>query len=81
MTLKDWKEIEEIDRTGLEQEYYDILGMMVPHVTIPVRSGRDLSRLVEIAALDQKLKGLGHNSAVEFNERLMNTMQAKKTVE
>lgn len=81
VTLKDWQEIEEIDRTGLEQEYYEILGFMVPHVTIPVRSGRDLSRLVEIAALDQKLKGLGHNSAVEFNERLMNAMQKKKTAE
>jgi HPr kinase/phosphorylase len=78
VTLKDWQEIEEIERTGLEQEYYQILGMYVPHVTIPVRSGRDLARLVEVAALDQKLKSLGHNSAVEFNERLMKSMQHKK---
>jgi HPr kinase/phosphorylase len=78
VTLKDWQEIEEIDRTGLEQEYYEILGLYVPHVTIPVRPGRDLARLVEVAALDQKLKSLGHHSAIEFNERLMNAMQPKK---
>jgi HPr kinase/phosphorylase len=52
--------------------------MYVPHVTIPVRPGRDLARLIEVAALDQKLKSLGHNSAVEFNERLMKSMQQKK---
>lgn len=78
VTLKDWQEIEEIERTGLEQEYYEIMGMYTPHVTIPVRPGRDIARLVEVAALDQKLKSLGHHAAVEFNERLMNAMQQKK---
>ena len=77
VTLKDWQEIEEVDRTGLENEYYEILNLYVPHVTIPVRSGRDLARLVEVAALDQKLKSVGHNSAMEFNERLIATMQKK----
>ena len=78
VTLKDWQEIEEIDRTGLENEYYEILDLYVPHVTIPVRSGRDLARLIEVAALDQKLKSVGQNSAMEFNERLIASMQPKK---
>ena len=78
VTLKDWQEIESIDRTGLEQEYYEILGFYIPHVTIPVRPGRDLARLVEVAAMDQKLKSHGYNSAVEFNDRLMAAMQKKK---
>jgi HPr kinase/phosphorylase len=78
VTLKDWQEIESIDRTGLEQEYYEILGFYIPHVTIPVRPGRDLARLVEVAAMDQKLKSLGYNSAVEFNDRLMTAMQKKR---
>ena len=78
VTLRDWQELEEIDRIGLEQEFYKILGIKVPHVTIPVRTGRDLSRLVEVAALDQKLKSLGQNSAVEFNQRLLDLMQTKK---
>ena len=71
VTLQDWHEVPEIDRIGLEQDYYEILQIKVPHVTIPVRQGRNLANLVEVAALDQKLKGMGQNSAVEFNERLL----------
>src|SRR5436853_1742059 len=67
VTLKDWHELEEVDRIGLDQESYEILGLQVPHVTIPVKPGRDIARLIEVAAMDQKLKGLGQNSAVEFN--------------
>ncbi len=78
VTLKDWQELEEVDRIGLDQEYYEILDILIPHVTIPVRTGRDLARLVEVAALDQKLKSMGQNSAQEFNQRLLNFMQKKK---
>jgi HPr kinase/phosphorylase len=78
VTLKDWQELEEVDRIGLDQEYFEILDILVPHVTIPVRTGRDLARLVEVAALDQKLKSMGQNSAVEFNQRLLHLMQKKK---
>jgi HPr kinase/phosphorylase len=78
VTLKDWQELEEVDRIGLDQEYYEILDILIPHVTIPVRTGRDLARLVEVAALDQKLKSMGQNSAMEFNQRLLNLMQKKK---
>lgn len=78
VTLKDWQELEEVDRIGLDQEYYEILEILVPHITIPVRTGRDLSRLIEVAALDQKLKSMGQNSAFEFNQRLLSIMQTKK---
>jgi len=78
VTLRDWQELEEVDRIGLEQDYYEILGIRIPHITVPVRTGRDLARLVEVAALDQKLKSLGQNSAVEFNQRLLNLMQTNK---
>ena len=78
VTLRDWQELEEVDRIGLDPEYYEILDILVPHITIPVRTGRDLARLVEVAALDQKLKSMGHNSALEFNQRLLNLMQKNK---
>ena len=78
-TLKDWQELEEVDRIGLDQEFYEILKLQVPHVTIPVRPGRDIARLIEVAAMDQKLKGLGRNSALEFNTKLLNLMQDQKT--
>src|SRR6201984_1617266 len=80
VTLREWQELEEVDRIGLEQEFYEILEIRIPHITIPVRTGRDLARLVEVAALDQKLKSLGQNSAVEFNQRLLNLMQTNKEI-
>jgi HPr kinase/phosphorylase len=79
VTLKDWQELEEVDRIGLDQEFYEILKLKVPHVTIPIRPGRDTARLVEVAAMDQKLKGLGRNSAVEFNDKLLNLMETKES--
>jgi HPr kinase/phosphorylase len=78
VTLKDWQELEEVDRIGLDQEFYEILGLPVPHVTIPVRPGRDVARLIEVAAMDQKLKGLGQNSAVAFNTKLIGLMERKE---
>jgi HPr kinase/phosphorylase len=77
-TLQDWQELEEVDRIGLDQQFYEILKLKVPHVTIPVRPGRDVARLVEVAAMDQKLKGLGRNSAAEFNDKLLNLMETKE---
>ncbi len=75
VTLKDWQEVESVDRIGLDREFYEILGLQVPHLTIPVRPGRDMARLIEVAAMDQKLKGLGHDSAIQFNAKLLNLME------
>src|SRR3954451_363808 len=79
LTLKDWQVLEEVDRIGLDQEFYEILKLQVPHITIPVRNGRDVARLVEVAAMDQKLKSMGRNSAVEFNDKLLTLMGNKPT--
>jgi HPr kinase/phosphorylase len=75
VTLKDWQEVESVDRIGLDREFYEILGLQIPHLTIPVRPGRDMARLIEVAAMDQKLKGLGHDSAIQFNAKLLNLME------
>ncbi len=79
VTLKDWQELEEVDRIGLDREVYEILKIQVPHITIPVRPGRDIARLIEVAAMDQKLKGLGLNSALEFNNKLIGLMEAQRS--
>jgi HPr kinase/phosphorylase len=79
VTLQDWQDLQEVDRIGLDQESYEILKLQVPHITIPVRPGRDIARLIEVAAMDQKLKGLGRNSAVEFNNKLLNLMETKES--
>ena len=77
VTLKAWEELEEVDRIGLDHQEYEVLKIKVPHLLIPVRPGRDNARLIEVAAMDQKLKGLGRNSAVEFNDRLLSMMETK----
>jgi HPr kinase/phosphorylase len=79
VTLKEWQDLESVERVGLDQEFYEILGLKVPHVTIPVRPGRDVARLIEVAAMDQKLKGLGQNSALDFNTKLLGLMAPRST--
>ena len=59
------------DRTGLEQQYYELLGIKIPHFIIPVRPGRDMARLVEVAARVQALRSMGHDGAKAFNDRLI----------
>jgi HPr kinase/phosphorylase len=76
ITLKSWNEVQDVDRLGIEQEYVSILGIDVPHITIPVRPGRDLARLIEVAAFQTKLKSSGYNPAKELNDRLISRMAA-----
>ena len=77
ITLKAWEDVADIDRLGMEQEYVKILGVEIPHIVIPVRPGRDLARLIEVAAFQIKLKASGYNAAKELNERLVTQMGGK----
>jgi HPr kinase/phosphorylase len=70
-TLKAWSEVSEVDRIGIEQEFVKVLGVDIPHIIIPVRPGRDLARLIEVAAFQTKLKLAGYNAAQELNDRLI----------
>lgn len=74
VSLKAWEQVTDVERLGMEQECVEILGIKVPHIIIPVRPGRDLARLIEVAAFHQKLKSSGYNAARELNERLMAKM-------
>jgi HPr kinase/phosphorylase len=74
--LKAWNEVADVDRVGIEQEFVKILGVDVPHITLPVRPGRDLARLIEVAAFQTKLKTSGYNPAKELNDRLIAKMSA-----
>ena len=74
VTLKAWNEVPDVDRLGIEQEFVKVLGVDIPHIIIPVRPGRDLARLIEVAAYQTKLKISGYNAAQELNERLIAQM-------
>jgi HPr kinase/phosphorylase len=78
ITLKPHADLNEVDRLGLQQKTYEILGQQVVHVEIPVGPGRDTARMVTIAALDQQLRRLGYNMADEFNQRLLTHMSGVK---
>jgi HPr kinase/phosphorylase len=81
VTLKSWNEVPDVDRLGMEQEYVKILGIDIPHITIPVRPGRDLARLIEVASFHHKLRSSGYNPAKELNERLISRMAAAAKLE
>ena len=62
------------DRLGLDEETIDILGIKIPSITIPVRPGRNLAIILEIAAMNYRQKKMGYNTAEEFNKKLMGQM-------
>jgi HPr kinase/phosphorylase len=74
VTLKVWHDVPDVDRVGLEEEHVKILGVDIPNIVIPVRPGRDLARLVEVAAFQTKLKLAGYNAAKELDQRLIDRM-------
>ena len=74
VSLREWTPEAIEERTGLEENFYEILGMKVPHIELFVRPGRDIARLVEVAALTQALKKMGHDPAKDFNDRLISFM-------
>lgn len=73
--MEPWEEGKFYDRIGLENETTEVMGIELPTVTIPVRPGRNLAVIIEIAAMNQRQKDMGYNTAVEFNKRLMKMMQ------
>ncbi|MDR2981282.1 MAG: HPr(Ser) kinase/phosphatase [Puniceicoccales bacterium] len=74
ITFVIWQPGMDEDRTGLENQTFEILGQKVPHIVLPVRPGRDMARLVEVAAMVHALRQTGYDSATEFNERLVKHM-------
>lgn len=78
IALEAWNEKKHYDRLGLVTEYTDILGIQIPSLTIPVRPGRNLAVVVEVAAMNNRQKKMGFNPAQELNDRFMEKMSAKE---
>ncbi len=68
--LVEWNPNAEYDRLGLEEDSMNLVGVDVPHAVVPVRPGRNMTTIVEVAARNHLLKLRGHNSAQEFAQRL-----------
>jgi HPr kinase/phosphorylase len=72
--LEPWIQGKMYDRLGLDTEKIDILGIEVPTITIPVKPGRNLAIILEIAAMNNRQKKMGYNTAEEFNKKLLGSM-------
>ncbi len=68
--LEAWENGKQYDRLGLVDEYTNILGLDIPSLTIPVRPGRNLAVIFEVAAMNNRQKKLGYNAAAELNRRM-----------
>ena len=76
--LKPSEDLNQVERVSTGKHYQSILGIKIPKVDVPVAPGREVARLVEVAALDQKLKSFGHDAALEFNKKLLKMMREKR---
>ncbi len=72
--LAEWQDGAEYDRLGLEDRHYELLGVKLPLQTIPVRPGRNITGIVEVAARNRLLREMGYHSAVEFEAMLEQRM-------
>lgn len=70
INLEIWDKTKVYDRMGMENEYTEILGLRVPVLTIPVKPGRNLAVIIEVAAMNNRQKKMGYNAAKELLQNL-----------
>ncbi len=75
--LEPWEDGKQYDRLGMVDEFTNIMGINVPSLTIPVKLGRNLAVIVEVASMNNRQKRMGYNAAVELNNRLMSQMESQ----
>lgn len=76
VNIVPWNTREAYDRLGLEDQYMDILGVKIPMNTIPITAGRNLAVILEVAAMNNRQRKLGYNSALEFTEQINRHFEA-----
>jgi HPr kinase/phosphorylase len=77
LELVEWDPAHEYDRLGIDDLVYTILGVDMPHLRIPVSPGRNLTSIIEVAARNFLLKGMGLHSAREFHEKLLARLELR----
>lgn len=78
MNLELWDDKKQYDRLGLEEETMKIMDVHVPKLIVPVRPGRNLAVIIEVAAMNFRLKRMGVNAAEEFSDRLTKMIEQEK---
>ena len=75
-----WNPEKVYDRMGVDNQYTSILGVKIPSLTIPVKPGRNLAVILEVAAMNNRQKKMGYNAAQELLDKLGLDMDSKDTV-
>ena len=70
INIEAWQDGMMYDRLGLENQYSSLLGVQIPTLKIPVKPGRNLAVIIEVAAMNNRQKKMGYNTAQEFTERI-----------
>lgn len=78
INLETWDKSKTYDRIGVDENTIKIIDVDVPQATLPVRPGRNLAVIIEVAAMNFRLKSLGVNSAEEFQSRLSKMIEKEK---
>lgn len=73
--LETWDSEKQYDRLGLDEDTIKIMDVTLPKSTIPVRPGRNVSVIIEVAAMNFRLKRMGINTAEEFSQRLTSVIE------
>ena len=74
INLEQWEQGKSYERLGMDTEYTELLGIRIPSLTIPVRPGRNVALIVEIATKNMRQKLMGINTAEELNERILHQL-------
>ena len=74
--LEEWDSRKNYDRIGIEEQYIEFLGVKVPVMEIPVKPGRNIPIIIETAAMNERLKKMGYNTAKEFNQNILRWLES-----
>ena len=76
VVLAEWDSKKNYDRIGIEEQYSEFLGVNIPRLEIPVKSGRNIPIIIETAAMNERLKTMGYNAAKEFNQNILKWLES-----
>lgn len=76
--LEEWDDDKEYDRLGLWENYTEILGIRLPQIVVPVKPGRNVAMIIEVATRNNRQKKMGYNAAVDLNRRLIEEANNKR---
>ena len=77
VTLDNWDSTKNYSRLGTEEQKMEILGVSVPRLEVPIKPGRNIPIIIETAAMNERLKSMGYNSAKEFNKNILKWLESE----